>query len=173
MKRSRYQQGALFTEPRKTGPEVWVYKWRETGPDGKRHSKKEVLGTVEDIRTRSDAQRAAEKFRLNINRKVTESAGPATLNKLVEHYRMKEMPMESHEDKRRSTKMGYLSNLNNHIVPRWGDYNPKSITTVEVEEWVKSLRLAPASRAKVRNVLSMTNLLSVFARAEDDNITIA
>lgn len=155
MKRSRYQQGALFTEPRKTGPEVWVYKWRETGPDGKRHSKKEVLGTVEDIHTRSDAQRAAEKFRLNINRRVTESTGPATLNKLVEHYRMKEMPMESHEDKRRSTKMGYLSNLNNHIVPRWGDYNPKNITTVEVEEWVKSLKLAPASRAKVRNVLSM------------------
>jgi hypothetical protein len=26
---------------------------------------------------------------------------------------------------------------------------------------------------QVRNALSMTNLLSVFARAEDDNITIA
>jgi hypothetical protein len=110
---------------------------------------------VEDIRTRSDAQRAAEKFRLNINRKVTESSGPATLNKLIEHYRMKELPMETHEDKRRSTKMGYISNLNNHIVPRWGAHHPKSITTVEVEEWVKSLELAPASRAKVRNVLSM------------------
>ena len=48
-----------------------------------------------------------------------------------------------------------IRNLNNHIVPRWGDYNPKSITTVEVEEWFKSLKLAPASRAKVRNVLSM------------------
>jgi hypothetical protein len=123
MKRSRYQSGALFTESRRTGPYVWVYKWRETGPDGRRHSKKEVLGSVEDIRTRSDAQRAAEKFRLNINRKVTESSGPATLLKLVEHYRMKEMPMDSHEYKRRSTKMGYLSNLNNHIVPRWGDHH--------------------------------------------------
>jgi hypothetical protein len=61
---------------------------------------------------------------------------------------MKEMPMESHEKKRRSTKMGYLSNLNNHIVLRWGDYHPKSITTLEVEERVKSLKLAPASRAK-------------------------
>jgi integrase len=50
MKRSRYQQGALFTEPRKSGPAVWVYRWRETNSKGKRHSRKEVLGTVVKIR---------------------------------------------------------------------------------------------------------------------------
>jgi integrase len=49
----------------------------------------------------------------------------------------------------------YISNLENHIVPRWGDYPPGRVTTIEVEEWLKSLKLAPGSRAKVRNVLSM------------------
>jgi integrase len=51
--------------------------------------------------------------------------------------------------------LGYISNLENHIVPRWGDYPPGRVTTIEVEEWLKSLKLAPGSRAKVRNVLSM------------------
>jgi integrase len=157
MKRSRYQLGALFTEPRKKGPAVWVYRWRETNSDGKRHSRKEILGTVIEIRTQADAQRAAEKLRLSINRLAAEGSGPpATIRKLVDHYLLKEIPIEeSHEGKRRSTKLGYLSNLNCHIVPRWGDYPPSRVTTVEVEDWLKSIRLAPASRAKIRNVLSM------------------
>jgi integrase len=157
MKRSRYQQGALFTEPRKSGPAVWVYRWRETNSEGKRHSRKEVLGTVIEIRTQAEAQRAAEKLRVGINRHLKEGSGaPATIRKLVEHYQLKEIPPEeSHQGKRRSTKLGYLSNLNCHIVPRWGDYLPGKVTTIEVEDWLKSLQLAPASRAKVRNVLSM------------------
>jgi integrase len=51
--------------------------------------------------------------------------------------------------------LGYISNLENHIVPPWGVYPPGRVTTIEVEEWLKSLKLAPGSRAKVRNVLSM------------------
>lgn len=156
MKRSRYQFGALFTEPRKKGPDVWVYRWREMNTEGKRHSRKEILGTVLEFRTQADAQRAAETLRLSVNRHAVEHSGPPqTIRKLVDHYRLKEIPMETHEGKRRSTKLGYLSNLNCHIVPRWGEYPPGRVTTVEVEEWLKSLQLAPGSRAKVRNVLSM------------------
>jgi hypothetical protein len=63
-----------------------------------------------------------------------------------EHYKLKEMPMDNHEDKRRSTKMGYISNLDNHILPRWGEHHPQRVRAIEVEEWLKSLALAPASR---------------------------
>ncbi len=76
MKRSRYQQGALFREPRKKGPDVWVYRWRETNAEGKRHSRKEILGTVGEFRTQADAQRAAEKLRMGINRLAADGAGP-------------------------------------------------------------------------------------------------
>ena len=156
MKRSRYQHGALFTEARKNGPAVWVYRWRETDSEGKRSSRREILGTVHEIRSEAAAQRAAEKLRMGVNRNLGSGSGaPATIRKLVEHYQLKEIPMESHEGKRRSTKLGYLSNLNCHIVPKWGDYHPSKVTTVDVEDWLKSLELAPASRAKVRNVLSM------------------
>jgi len=156
MKRPRYQFGTLYTEPRKSGPDVWVYRWRETNQQGRRQLRKQILGTVRELPTQDDALRVAETFRLGINRHLAEQTGPPqTVRKLVEHYRLKETPMDNHEGKRRSTKLGYISNLENHILPRWGDYPPGRVTAVEVEEWLKSLKLAPGSRAKVRNVLSM------------------
>lgn len=156
MKRPRYQFGTLYTEPRKTGPDVWVYRWREANQQGCRQLRKQILGTVRELPAQADALRAAETFRLGINRHAAEQTGPPqTVRKLVEHYRLKETPMDNHEGKRRSTKLGYISNLENHIVPRWGNYPPGRVTAVEVEEWLKSLQLAPGSRAKVRNVLSM------------------
>ncbi len=118
--------------------------------------RKQILGTVEEIRTQAHALRAAETYRLSANRNAGDHAGsPPTLRKLIEHYKLKEMPMDNHEGKRRLTKLGYLSNLDNHILPRRGDYHPGSVAAIEIEEWWKSLRLAPASRAKVRNVFSM------------------
>ena len=156
MKRPRYQFGSLYTESRKSGPAVWVYRWRETNLEGRRQLRKQILGTVQEIPTQDDALRAAETYRLSANRNTGDHSGtPPTLRKLIEHYKLKEMPMDNHEGKRRSTKLNYLSNLDNHILPRWGEHHPARVASIEIEEWLKSLRLAPASRAKVRNVFSM------------------
>ncbi len=156
MKRSRYQFGTLYAEARRSGPDVWVYRWRELNEQGKRQLRKKVVGTVHEYRTQAEAQQAVDAFRLSINRHTAiHGMTPRTIRRLVEHYRLKEVPMDSHEGKRRSTKLGYISNLNHHILPRWGDYAPERVSTIEVEDWLKSLLLAPASRTKVRNVLSM------------------
>jgi len=155
MKRPRYQLGTLYSESRKNGPDVWVYRWRETDGQGKRTLRKQIVGTVRELRTQADAQRAAEALRMNINRHTVEHGGPPqTVNKLVEHYRLKEMPMDTHEGKTRGTKLVYNTNLKLYIVPRWGDYPLRRVSSVEVEEWLKTLKLAPSSRAKIRNLMS-------------------
>jgi integrase len=155
MKRPRYQLGTLYSEPRKNGPDVWVYRWRETDGQGKRTLRKQIVGTVRELRTQADAQRAAEALRMNINRHTVEHGGPPqTVSKLVEHYRLKEMPMDTHEGKTRGTKLVYNSNLKLYIIPRWGEYPLRRVTSVEVEAWLKTLKLAPSSRAKVRNLMS-------------------
>jgi integrase len=155
MKRPRYQLGTLYSEPRKNGSDVWVYRWRETDGQGKRTLRKQIVGTVRELRTQADAQRAAEALRMNINRHTVEHGGPPqTVNKLVEHYRLKEMPMDTHEGRTRGTKLVYNSNLRLYVVPRWGEYPLRRVTTVEVEEWLKTLKLAPSSRAKIRNLMS-------------------
>ncbi len=155
MKRPRYQFGALYQEPRKNGPDVWVYRWREAGASGKRQLRKQIVGTVREFHSRTDAQQAVEALRVSVNKQTVEQCSlPANFAMLVEHYRLKEMPMDTHERKTRGTKLVYNSNLNSHILPRWGRYPLRRINSVEVEEWLKSLKLAPATKAKLRNVMS-------------------
>jgi integrase len=155
MKRPRYQFGTLYMEPRKNGPDVWVYRWRESNPQGRRRLRKQIIGTVRQFRTQAEAQKAVEALRLSVNRQTVDSGSrPQIFRMLVEHYQLKEMPMETHEIKTRGTKLVYQSNLKNHIVPRWGDYPLHRVTSVEVEDWLKSLKLAPATKAKIRNIMS-------------------
>lgn len=155
MKRPRYQFGALYQEPRKNGPDVWVYRWREANANGQRQLRKQIVGTVREFRSEADAQRATEALRLTANRQTVEQCAlPQTFHILVEHYRLKELPMDTHEKKTKGTKLVYNTNLNHHIVPRWGKYPLKRIHSVEVEDWLKSLKLAPATKAKLRNIMS-------------------
>jgi integrase len=156
MKRPRYQFGALYQEARKNGPNVWVYRWREVDASGKRTLRKQIVGTVREFRSRGSAQQAAEALRVRANKDMDgETIAPATIRSLVEHYRLKEMPMNMHEGKTRGTKLVYNSVLNHHIVPRWGEYPLRRVTSVKVEEWLKSLPSAPGTKAKIRNVMSM------------------
>ncbi len=156
MMRSNYQFGSLYQETRKNGPNVWVYRWRESTPEGVRQLRKRIVGSILDLRTQTDAQKAVEAFRVNLNKQAAQEASrPRTIGALVEHYRSLEMPMETHETKRRSTKLVYQSNLECHILPRWGKYELHAVRTIDVEAWLRSLKLAPASKAKIRNVLSM------------------
>lgn len=40
------QDGSVSVEWRKRGPDVWCFRWREAGPDGRRVHRRIVLGTI-------------------------------------------------------------------------------------------------------------------------------
>lgn len=49
----------------------------------------------------------------------------------------------------------YNSNLKLYVLPRWEDYPLRRVTSIEVEDWLKTLKyLAAGSRAKIRNLMS-------------------
>jgi integrase len=77
-----------------------------------------------------------------------------TFAELVEHYRQKELAADN-EWKTLSTRVTYEGYLRKWIVPRWGATNLNAIRAVEVELWLRSLSLARASRAKIRNLMSV------------------
>jgi integrase len=155
LSRPRYQNGSLKLMPRKNGPAVWVYRWRETDEHGERQLRKKVIGTATQYPTKALASAGVESLKSRVNRAgVQKLAGPRTFGGLVDHYRLKELSRESNDRKRRKTKKVYEGNLKNHIVPRWGDYEILEITSVEVEEWLDGLKMAPSSRAKLRNQMS-------------------
>jgi hypothetical protein len=65
VKRSRYQNGCLRLEPRKNGPDSWVFYWREQG-----RLRKKVVGSKQEFRTESEALKHIEPLRLRINKDV-------------------------------------------------------------------------------------------------------
>jgi hypothetical protein len=110
--RARYQQGSLKQIRRKTRYLVWLFRWRETDTDGKRRSKKNVVGPVSELRTESDARRALRALRINVNLDLSEQARPPRkFVDLVDHYRLKELIPENNDRKSYSTKMAYESYL--------------------------------------------------------------
>lgn len=143
-RRRRYQSGCLIREKRKNGPAVWVFRHRE----GSTH-RKQIIGTVEQYHTKAAALRASEFLRSSINR---DTRSARTVAELVTHYQEKELPEDSH--KSYSTRTAYQSYFKNWIVPVWGSYALSAVKTVAVEDWLRSLSLAPGTKCKIRNMMS-------------------
>ena len=156
--RARYQKGSLKQIKRKSGYLVWIFRWRETDPDGKRRPKKIVVGPVSELRTESDARRALQALRINVNLDLSEQARPPRkFADLVDHYRLKELIPEKNDRMSYSTKMGYESYLTNWIVPRWGEYTLARMENgiaVHVEEWLSTVSRSRGTKAKIRNIMS-------------------
>ena len=144
---SRFQQGSLLKLKRKSGPDVWVFRWYDE-TNGTRTYRKRTLGTVRDLPSRKDAERAVAEFRANIN---VEVRVPVTVSELIAHYRNHELT----EDRKAFATIASVSlYLTNQIVPKWGKKWLTDVRTVEVEEWLHSLPYAPATKSKIRNIMS-------------------
>ena len=80
---SRFQEGSLLRLKRKTGPDSWVFRWYDES-SGERKYRKIVVGTVDRLPTRHDAEGAVLSLRRNIN---AEHKSPETVTELIAHYR--------------------------------------------------------------------------------------
>lgn len=140
----RFSRGCLYREKRKAGPDVWVFRYR----DGQ-SNRKVPIGTVEQFPTKSAAMKACEPLRANMNR---DTRAPRTVAELVAHYQEKELPEDS--TKSYSTRKAYQCYFKNWIVPVWGSYRLSAVKTVAVESWLRTLSLAPGTKAKLRNMMS-------------------
>ncbi len=76
---SRLQQGSLLRLKRKTGPDVWVFRWYEE-LNGIRTYRKRTIGTVVRFPHRRDAEKIVDALRNNIN---VEFKVPETVAELV------------------------------------------------------------------------------------------
>jgi hypothetical protein len=55
LKRPRYQKGFFSRLKRKSGPDVWMYRWREIGPKGEARMRKQVIGTLQQYPSKTAA----------------------------------------------------------------------------------------------------------------------
>jgi integrase len=154
-RRTRYQQGSVQREKRRSGPDVWVYRWYEVGSDGASKYRKAIVGTVLTLPTEVAALKAAQALRIDANQQTPQAeSGPSTIAELVAHYRLKELTGDSNGRKAFSTRDGYECYLDNWILPRWQNHKLNQVKPVAVEAWLDSIKRARGTRAKIRNIMS-------------------
>lgn len=144
MTRARYQSGTVQLKQRKRGDDVWVFRYYDE--NGKRRSKD--IGSISKLPTQSDAERAAGGLRLIVN---ADSLGGRVIRfgALIDRFMAEELP------ERKSTARTDTGWVENYIRPRWADLTLEQVARpFPAEEWLKSLMLAPSSKAQIKSVMS-------------------
>jgi hypothetical protein len=149
------QYGSLIWAERRQGGPVWEYRWREPGSDGARKHRRIGVGPVSQFEKREDALRAVSALQHDINHAGKRQASAAiTIRELFDHYRQRELRADN-TSKTASTKHAYEGYITKWICPRWEAFPLARVRAGEVEQWLRSLPLAPGSCAKIRNIMSV------------------
>lgn len=151
-RRDRYQRGSLTTEGRANGPDVWVYRWRESTGQGQTAQRKRIIGTKKQHSTEAAAWRAVDALRLDINAESV-ATSDLTVNEVIAHY--KSIELADGNSKTARTKDVYRHQLDDIIDPRWGTLQLSEVKPIAVEKWLNEMPVAPASRYKTKGVMSV------------------
>jgi integrase len=154
MQRTRIQRGGVNLDVSSSGKQIWVFRWRETRPDGRRAPRKRVIGTLEEYPTKKKAENAARVFRLSLVDRGSAALTTITMQDLVTHFSEQEQVDKGEEGRAYSTRNRCESVLNCWILPRWGKTAIDQIRTVAVEDWLRSIPRAKGTKSKIRNTMS-------------------
>jgi integrase len=175
MKKARSQKGSLCMSVNGSGTQVWIFRWWETMTDGRRVRKKRQVGTLDQYKTEAAAEKAVRNWRLTLSANQGGTISGVTMKAVIDHFREKELVDKGEDGRAWSTRDRYEANLNSWIEPRWGKEELTAIKAPLVEEWLRKLRqkprkgkgpqslaaerelkpLAPATKAKIRNLMSV------------------
>jgi len=151
------QRGFMQRVCRKGGPDVWQFRWSETGPDSKRTHHKKVVGTVEQYADEHSARRAVVGLITEINNNTDlrlPNSRAITVAELCDHFEQRELA-EQNAWRSYATKRIYKAYLNRWVRPHWQKYRLGEVRTIQVESWLRALPLAKSSCSKIRNLMSL------------------
>jgi hypothetical protein len=162
--RERFQEGSLRKVQRKSGAEMWEYRYRNHAESGS--PMRQITLSVLEYPT-------ATKARIRLQEEVLRINGPEsfrahvkpTLGVVVEKFKTEERFEEilnmppgaeiSSDGMSYSTVAGYSSYLTKHIEPRWNSVFLADIKPLQVSEWLKKLPLSPKTKGHVRALFHM------------------
>ena len=146
MMQHRYQNGSLTKRSNRFSDDVWQFRFYETTLEGRRSRTSISVGTLAQFPTKSDALRVIEPLRIRLNL-YHRFGRPVSIGALMDHYVEHELPQRRH-----STQQSHSSTLKRWIRPRWGDSLLEQVKPLEVEEWLRSLALAPKTKVNLRGL---------------------
>jgi integrase len=149
------QRGFMQRVCRKRGPDVWQFRWSETGSEGNRIHHKKVVGTVEQYSDERSARHAVVGLVTEINTDLRMPNSRAiTVGELCDHFEQRELG-EQNTWRSHATKKIYKAYLKRWVRPHWQRYALTDVRTIQVESWLRALPLAKSSCAKIRNLMSL------------------
>lgn len=164
MARRRFQRGHLSL--RGTRNKVWVAQWREDErqEDGtvRRTRKKEVLGSLSEIKTKRLAQRALDERLSEVNSVTFKPRLAATFEDFSKRWKRDVLSQESP-----STQSSEGSRLKLHIIPALGHYRMRDISTQLIQQKIvaeKGTKLSPKS---VHNLVATVSMMWSIAKEWD------
>ena len=125
---------------------MWVLRFRQVQSDSGKKLHSINVGTTERYPTEAEAWKAAEALRFSINPDNVHQYA-VTIGALLDRYIAEDLP------ERHSTARLYKAWLNHRVRPKWGDYVLAEVKPFAVEQWLKSLPLAPKSKAHIRSLM--------------------
>jgi hypothetical protein len=162
----RLQYGTVLKRGKKN--KVWIGRWREEvpGPQGSIRivRKSVVLGAVEEISSKRDAERELwERLKL-LNVGKEGSSGPMTWRRFAEEvWKPSVFPSV-----KLSTRLFYDHNLKTHILPVFGEVPLRSLTRDGVQKWLHGKFSAGMSWNSVRHL--RTTFGTLLNAAEMDEL---
>ena len=140
MRVQRHSIGSVRYDKRR---KTWNFLWYDNAT---RRSK--LIGTKQEYPTKASAWKAVD-MQSNTTTNQQKPIHVLTVRTLVIHYREEKMP------KRVDTRRSYEVWITNYILPQWGDCCLNDVQARPVEMWLRTLSLAPKSKAHIRGVLSI------------------
>ena len=129
---------------------MWEFRYYEIDAKGERQRRTATLGSLADYPSESAVRKSPEvqALLLRINSEAAQPGAPAlTFGAVLARYEKEEMP------ERYSTSSSYKSNIKMHIRPRWAETPLAAMKSLAVEDWLKSLSLAPKTRSHIRSLM--------------------
>jgi len=149
---------------RKSGPDVWEYRYRNHAEPGS-PMRQITLSTVE-YPTETKALVHLQEVVMEINgAKTYRTHNVPTMGLVIDRFMREERIEDIVKQKpgettitdgiSYSTAAGYRSYISNHIKPRWSGTPLVAVKPLEVAEWLKSLPLSPKTQGQVRALLHL------------------
>jgi integrase len=159
--RRRYQKGSItFTRGK------WVGRWREdvvlANGDIRRKNRKKVLGTKEDFKTKREAQRTLDLLLAPINSLDYRPTHQITFAEFAKRWFEKSFPARYKEGGSQATTR---KQVRNRLIPLFGNFELRDITTEVLQGYVAELQREGASAKYIRNIMSTMSAMWNVAMA--------
>jgi len=177
-RRVNYQYGTLVPEPRRRGPDIWVYRFfenRARGFDARRSS--EHSTKCRSVRRLSEPVRNSDSLRMRrMMRALPRWAGSSTGTSKKCSKPCLKVPLGGVQEESAAmsfqTAGSYRSMLSKYVLARWESYRvsefDRSQVRASIEQWLASLQRSTGNSAglapkTVRHIFSTMKLVFKFA----------